>query len=668
MFAVVHRLAEMRWEAGLRPAFDLPYTISPWDRMWDLARARMSHSAKWLISPALSAVVHATVLAIYANLAADIRPIEPMEHLLTATEADPEEESVPLDPDFSLRPDDEPQEDLLSSLAMSVAPLQADDAVLENARQVTIEEVTVEAPMLTLESIEEIKGMLQDDLLLREGTIGAHEVAHVEGAVDRLTYEISEQLDEHKLLVVWLMDASLSLAADRQEVADRLQRIYSQLEQVNPSHQDLLSAVVSFGEKADEMVGPTNDVDKVVAAMKKIPNDESGIENVFQTVYGSAERYKVFHTRERRRIMFIIWTDESGDDYSRLEDAVALCQKQSIMVYAVGPSAMFGQEIGKVAYKHPEDGQVYMLPVSRGPDAIRQERLRLPYWFKGPQHETLHSGLAPFALARLTGATGGMYFIKDHEADASPFRLEEMQDYLPEYNSSGEYMRRASASPLRSAILKAVDVTFQRKLKDTPQLRFAPTANDFQQQMREAQETVAYNSAILDEALAAFGSKGLEDAYKQEKSYRWRAWYDLTYGRLLAMRVRCNEYNWACAIMKGKGTDFVEKQSNRWEFVPDAKLNFGTASDRQAAESLRLLNRCVQLNPNTPWSMLAQRELVNPLGFKVNEAYDPPPPPPKPMVRPANPVPPPPRAPDRTRRTEQPQVLKKPEQVKLPKL
>ena len=61
----------------------------------------------------------------------------------------------------------------------------------------------------------------------------------------------------------------------------------------------------------------------------------------------------------------------------------------------------------------------------------------------------------------------------------------------------------------------------------------------------------------LHEALAAFGPKGMEHYYGKEPSARWRAWYDLTYGRLLAMCVRANEYNWACAVMKGKGADFV---------------------------------------------------------------------------------------------------------------
>jgi len=36
----------------------------------------------------------------------------------------------------------------------------------------------------------------------------------------------------------------------------------------------------------------------------------------------------------------------------------------------------------------------------------------------------------------------------------------------------------------------------------------------------------------------------------QETSRRWQAHDDLIRGRLLAMKVRCYEYNWVCALMK----------------------------------------------------------------------------------------------------------------------
>ena len=169
---------------------------------------------------------------------------------------------------------------------------------------------------------------------------------------------------------------------------------------------------------------------------------------------------------------------------------------------------------------------------------------------------------------------------------------------------------------------------------------------------------MAYDLLTIERALAAFGAKGMEQEYTQEVSPRWQAWYDLTLGRLLAMQVRCFEFNWACAVMKGKGSDFVDQKSNRWEFVPDEKINFGTASERAATEAVRLLKRAVENNPGTPWAILAQRELEQPLGFRVDEGYVAPPP--EVTITVNNPPP--------GVRVEQPRMIQRKTAAQLPKL
>ena len=649
-------------EAASAPA----YRVAPWEGLSGRWGLRLGNAARSVASPVISAVVHAAALFMFANSYVPHEEIEAAKHEILVVQR-PLEEEVPLEPELTLAPPgEEPHENLLASLAMSVAPIENLQAHLTAVPQIVLPDADVFVPEPP-DALAMLEGAIQDDTIFNAGTIG-EEVVHIEGAVDRLTHEIVTRLQEDDLIVIWLMDASLSLVEERAEVATRLERIYAETEQVGRADRDaLLSAVVAFGETTVEMVGPTSDGAQVVEGIRNVPDDESGIENTFAAVRDAVERYRPFRTREQRTMMVIVWTDESGDDYAHLEDAVDVCRKLSVPVFTVGPSAMFGVELGQHAYKHPDNGQVYMLPVNRGPESIRQERLEVPYWFDGPQLEALHSGLSPFALTRLANETGGAYLIKDAEADRSPFTLEAMQSYVPEYESPQEYLERAGRSALRAAVLQAVDITRQRKLKGTPQLVFAPTGDTFLQQLREAQETVAYNLATLEQALAVFGPKGMESAREVEKSPRWRAWYDLTYGRLLAMRVRCNEYNWACAEMKGLGADFVDKQSNRWQFRPAEKLNFGSGAERQGAEATRLLTRCVAENAGTPWALLAQRELADALGFTVDESYVAPPPPPR-EQRPAANNTPPPRQPPQGRRSEQPQMLDRPEEVKLPKL
>jgi hypothetical protein len=145
--------------------------------------------------------------------------------------------------------------------------------------------------------------------------------------------------------------------------------------------------------------------------------------------------------------------------------------------------------------------------------------------------------------------------------------------------------------------------------------------------------------------------------------------YDYTYGRLLAMRVRNYEYNGVCSAFKGKGREFVDQKSNRWKFVPSETITSST-TQKQAAEATRLLQRCIDTNPGTPWALLAQRELKDPLGFKIEEAYvAPPPPPPKPKANPAPKVVVPKIPPKPAKQPiPQPNMLPRPKEVKLPKL
>ena len=638
---------------------------SPEEHPYQAHDPGVSAGARFIQGAVISAAAHAALLAVLGQFAVDKLQPTPEPLLLTTSETD---DLLPPPPELEYQmaeARDEPADSALSALAMSLGPEFHPDASLRGVVRVAELPAAIEAPRPEVD----LDALQLDERLLKAGSLG-EQMVEVEGAVDRITEEIMANVEREKTLVVWIMDASISLKDDRQAAADRLQRIYRELDElgaIEGRDGRLASAVVAFGQQAQEMAPPGSEPGEVIAAIRNVPTDASGVENVFQTVVWCAMRYQRQRHAEHRREMFVIWTDESGNDYDHLENAVTFCRNNVIPVYVVGPSAMFGQEKGSIAYKHT-DGKTYQLPVDRGPDSVRDERLKLPYWFDGGQYESLRSGLTPFALTRLTSETGGAYFIMDHAADRAPFAVETMQRYAPEYDPPPVYVRHAAQSPVRRAVLAAVDITRQRKLKGTPRLKFAPNGKTYFSELREAQEVAAYNTPTLQQALNAFGPRGYEEAYAKESSPRWRAWYDLTYGRLLAMYVRCNEYNWACAVMKAKGADFVDQKSNRWQFQPDAATHYGSQSEKMAKEATRLLTRCVKENPGTPWALLAERELAQPLGFKVIEAYEaPPPPPPKPKANPTKTPPPPPPNPN-TRRREEPKKLPRPVEIPLPKL
>lgn len=612
-------------------------------------------SGRTLLASIASGAVHLAALLVLARVTISGYP-QVLSEIQALMHEEPRLEEVELPQELEIaEPDDERRERLVAAEAFSLATVADEQPLVEEL--IATEDLV--APDLAAMSIATPKGVEIDDVIVQKGRAG-EEVMTVEGAVDRITHEIVSALEHGKLLVIWLMDASISLVDDREAVANRLERVFDELGALGSLQGDMLvNAVVGFGRDVQWLLPPSEDAKKVIEAIRQVPIDDSGIENTFTAVIESLNRYKSLKSRQDRQLMVVIWTDEAGDDYVRLDDAIRVCQRLTAPVFTVGPSAVFGRQKGVHFYKHPEDGQVYPIEVDRGPEAPRFERLRVPYWFEGPQFERLSSGIGPFALTRLAVQTSGAYFINDPKPERSPYALAAMRRYMPEYDSAASYQREVQQSPLRQAVLKAAEATLMREMKGTPRLEFEPTGNNFQDQLREAQQSVAFNNIVLSEALAAFPARGLEAEYEKEPSPRWRAWYDLTYGRLLAMQVRCNEYNWACAEMKAKGAEFVNKQSNHWTFKPADKLRVGAGSEKQAALAKQLLERCVAENPGTPWETLAKRELAYPFGFEIEERYIP-----RPEERPG------PGGNGRMmgRRTEQLRELERPKQVALPKL
>ena len=129
-------------------------------------------------------------------------------------------------------------------------------------------------------------------------------------------------------------------------------------------------------------------------------------------------------------------------------------------------------------------------------------------------------------------------------------------------------------------------------------------------------ERTAYT---VDEALVPINSVAkLRD---REISRRWQAHYDLIHGRLLAMKVRCYEYNYACARMKKDPPKFSSPKFNAWQLVPDDKIHYSEKAVVAARDAQALLHRVIEDHPTTPWALLAEREVKDPLGFKWVETY-----------------------------------------------
>ncbi len=476
----------------------------------------------------------------------------------------------------------------------------------------------------------------------------------VEGAVDGLAADIQTQLIEGDLLTVWLIDASVSLVDDRMRIARRLDSVFSRIEAVQSDQPHrLYKAAASFGDNFRVLVPSTMDHQRILNALRTMPTDRSGKENVMAAVRAAAGR---FRPEWKGSMMFIVWTDESGDDLNRLEETIDYCQTEGIQVSVVGPTSLLGREIATHRYLDQLNGRTYHLAVRRGPDAALNQRLRLPYWYRaklpswhngqeasganlpnwygGPQLEGLSSGTGTYGLTRLAGETGGSFTLLDRQSQRGPFSPQQMKQYLPDLRTQSEVKQEIDNHPLRRAISAAVDITYQQEI-DLPTTIFfdknqpfavAPIAKvyhtptefrrRFAQELDHQEKLCRAASMQIDRALLHLQFSP-EQGYHGETSPRWQAWYDLTHGRLLAASVRYREYLRLCRDLKRR--DALERDTNHVIFVPAARLRGGGMIGPTADLATQLLRRCVENHSETPWAYLAQRELDHPWGITYRQ-------------------------------------------------
>ncbi|MEY3457230.1 MAG: hypothetical protein RL215_387, partial [Planctomycetota bacterium] len=131
---------------------------------------------------------------------------------------------------------------------------------------------------------------------LGEGEITGEVGAMVEGygaAMGIITQEIIRMMRENRVTVIWLFDESGSLEDDRREIRENYYRVYEELGIAAKDDNDLkrggsdqlLTVVTSYGAEVHEWTPrPTSDVEQVKAAIDKIPVDQTGQENMCQSI------------------------------------------------------------------------------------------------------------------------------------------------------------------------------------------------------------------------------------------------------------------------------------------------------------------------------------------------------------------------------------------------
>ena len=507
-------------------------------------------------------------------------------------------------------------------------------------------------------AIQVATGLHFNEKVAVKGAVGVGATGAV-GAVDRITHEIIKSLEERKTLVVWLFDQSPSMIRQRSTVNERFDTIYRELGVVEAAgmeafkkHEDkpLLTSVVAFGKGASLITKtPTDSIDVIKKAVESIPPDTSGDEYTFtaiQTVVNEYKHYRVPAGVDRgepdRNVMIVVFTDERGSDYGDskfgLDATLKLCKRYEMPVYVVGVPAPFGIEKTQVKWVDP-DTKYDQTPgwgeVEQGPETIRPERLRMSTSTSDDEEDALDSGFGPFALTRLCYETGGIYFAVHPNRNVNRmvsrnqvepfsahikyfFDAEAMRRYKPDYVSAEEYLRRVNANKSRKALTDAALLTYTGSMEN-PTLKFVKKSEaDFAGDLSDAQKAAAALEPKIDR-LYAILKEGEADREK-ENTPRWQAGFDLAVGRVLAASVRTSTYNAMLAAAK-RGLKFKDEKNNTWVLVPSDEITVGSAFQKQAEKSKMYLERVVNDHPNTPWSLLAAKELKQPLGWTWKEEF-----------------------------------------------
>lgn len=595
----------------------------------------------WLVSLAL----HVAVLLVLAACVQWLPVRRPI--VLSAITAEPDEELVPEEFRFSVQP--LPEVGVLSDAGADAA---RPAALVETADSQIIYELEPTTPVGEIRALEFDRTLLEgpnltENLMVKgAGSVGTSGAA---GAVDRITHEILLSLEQRPTLVVWLFDQSGSLKAQREAIVRRFDRVYDELGVIQATGssafkrhqgQPLLTVVASFGASAQLLTRrPTDNLEEIKASVQSINDDESGIENVFQAVALVANRYRHFRLQSPgRNVMIVLFTDEAGDDVQRLDSTVDLCRRYEMPVYVVGVPAPFGRQQAYVRYVDPDpsfDQSPQWLPVHQGPESLLPELLQLGFAGESEHDDPLDSGFGPFGLCRLSYETGGLYFTVHPNREVgrriSPWETARMASYIseffdphrmrtyrPDYVSVDEYQRLLARNRACGALVEAAQLSWTAPMENVRR-RF-PKVNDSQlaRNLSVAQRAAARIEPKINQIVEILRTG--EPDRPQVTKPRWQAGFDLALGRALAAKVRTEGYNAMLAEAK-QGMNFQDPRNDTWVLRRSREVTINSALARDAADARTYLQRVVDDHAGTPWALLADRELHNPLGWEWREEF-----------------------------------------------
>jgi hypothetical protein len=193
-----------------------------------------------------------------------------------------------------------------------------------------------------------------------------------------------------------------------------------------------------------------------------------------------------------------------------------------------------------------------------------------------------------------------------------------MRRYRPDYVSVKDYHELLTSNRARKALVEAAKLSWT-----TPMERVQTYFPKQSEPQLVADLSLAQRNAAKIEPKVGRIYETLRQGESDRaglRKPRWQAGYDLAMGRTLAIKVRTEAYNAMLAQAK-QGMTFKNERNDTWVLVPDRDIRVGSALEKQAQQARELLDRVVGDHPDTPWALLARRELGTPLGWRWTERY-----------------------------------------------
>lgn len=513
------------------------------------------------------------------------------------------------------------------------------------------------------------------DALLAE-ELGAGQVSGETGAVvdgygaalGRIAQEIIRLMREQRVHVVWLFDESFSMKDDREEIRDKFDQVYHDLglaqekdAKLKRGKEILLTSIWGYGQLIHPMTNtPTTDVNIIRKAMTDVPIDETGKENMCLTIQEAVKRFRPAAQKQKRKLVIIVVSDESGDDGQLVDQAIIECKRANASVYVLGRESVFGYPYARQRWKDPETQLTFWIRINRGPETAFPECLQ----WDGLRNrsDVYNSGFGPYEMVRLAKETNGIFFVLPGEEenlsgagahDRRKFDFLAMKQYQPFLLPRRLYAEARSRSEFRRTLFEIIVSLNPNKHEQLPghdpelnirEWNYSIQPLEFRQQAQRQVLRAARAMTFINQALPLL--ERIRPLRDREPSQRWRANYDLIFAQLLSYRVRLFQYLLAMDVHAHVAPKPQAANHNEWNvrrtrkmLVPDteqferikqafklsvSKEEYLKLLDDQQKLAIELYGEVQQAHPGTPWSRRAGTEMGMGFGMKfVSRFRDP---------------------------------------------